>query len=107
MMRWVAMAPLLLVLVLFALSNRQEVRLGLWPTDVSTTMPLWLMVLGLGAMFFLIGAVMVWLAEAPTRRRLVALERSAASLAAELTSLRAERAEAETPAVVPALARLP
>ena len=106
MTRALVAAPVLLFLVLFALSNRHEVRVTLWPTDLSTAMPLYLMVLGLGSLFFLIGAVMVWLAHAPARRRVAVMERQGAAMAAELLLLRAERAEAETPTIVPALARL-
>ncbi len=102
-MRRLALAPLLLFLVLFALSNRQPVSITLWPTDISTTTPLWLMVLGLGALFFLIGAMLVWLAEAPARRRLAGLERQCAALSAELAGLRREAAAAEPPSVVPGL----
>ena len=48
--------PVLLVIVLFALSNQQSVRIVLWPTDFALQAPLSLAVLGLALVFFLGGA---------------------------------------------------
>jgi putative membrane protein len=42
-------APFLLVLIVFALSNRSTVQIGMWPTDLSLVVPLSLAVLGAGA----------------------------------------------------------
>ena len=40
MLRALIALPFLLVLVLFAFSNRQPVTLGIWPTDFAVTVPL-------------------------------------------------------------------
>lgn len=60
MLRLVIAAPLLLLIVLFALSNTAPVVLGLWPTDLRLRLPLWLAVLGGMALAFLAGGLLVW-----------------------------------------------
>ena len=45
-MRLLIALPLLLIMVLFALSNTAPVRLHLWPTDYALELPLSLAVLG-------------------------------------------------------------
>ncbi len=61
--------PILLVLVLFALSNRAPVRLSLWPTDFDLTLPLALAILGAAALAFLAGGLLVWVSVLTQRRR--------------------------------------
>ena len=56
-MRVLLAAPLLFILVLFALSNKQAVDLGLWPTDIQIELPVSLAVLGIAGLFFLFGAL--------------------------------------------------
>ena len=70
-------APFLLFLVVFALSNRGTVQIGLWPTDLSLVVPLSLAVLGAGAVFFVLGAVVVGLGSIAQRRRARRAERAA------------------------------
>ena len=55
--------PLVLLLLLFALSNRQMVQVALWPTDWSVDVMLSVVVLGAAAIAFLLGALTVWLSE--------------------------------------------
>lgn len=68
-MRWLLLLPLLAFVVLFALSNRQPVTLGLWPTDLTWQVSLAVAVLLVSAIAFLFGALMVWLSDLPHRRR--------------------------------------
>jgi hypothetical protein len=49
-----------LPLVLFALSNTEMVRLGIWPTDYSLEVHLSLAILIAMAFAFLLGAMVVW-----------------------------------------------
>ena len=56
MLRWILLAPLLILLILFGLSNRQEVYLYLWPFDLAWAAPLSVAILVIGALFFLLGA---------------------------------------------------
>lgn len=93
-MRWVLFLPLLLLLALFALSNTQEVEVRLWPLDAAWAAPLGIAMLLFGAFAFLLGAVLVWAANLPERRRAARVEQAARLLEAELASLRAREEQA-------------
>ena len=69
---------LCLPLVLFALSNTEMVRLGIWPTDYALDMHLSLAILSAMAIAFLLGALVVWLSELGQRRRARRAERNGA-----------------------------
>jgi uncharacterized integral membrane protein len=69
MLRVLFLAPFLLLLITFALSNQQPVSLALWPTDVSLEVPLSIAVLSVAGVFFLLGAVIVWIPALGHRRR--------------------------------------
>lgn len=88
MLRLLIAAPFILVIVVFALSNRQPVQLGLWPTDVSVSVPLALAILAPVAVAFFLGAVTMWFAAIGQRRRAGRAERRASLLAADLAKLR-------------------
>ncbi len=88
-MRLLILAPFLLLLVLFALSNTAPVRLGLWPTGWSLEAPLSLVVLGAMALAFLIGGVLVWIAELGQRRRARRAEQTVRLLEAQMQELKA------------------
>ncbi len=68
-MRLLIAIPVLLLLVLFALSNRETVTLNLWPTDLAWNTPLSLAVLIVAAISFLAGALLGWSNTVPLRRR--------------------------------------
>ena len=91
-MRWILLAPVLVLLVLFALSNRDEVSLRLWPLDVAWAAPLSVAVLVVAAVAFLFGALIAWAGALPYRRRARRLEEAARVLEAELSELRAREA---------------
>lgn len=80
--------PVLLLLVLFALSNRQGVAVGLWPTDFTLSVPLALAVLVPAAIACLAGALAFWLPALLLRRRLRRAEASLVALQADLTAAR-------------------
>jgi putative membrane protein len=83
---------LLLLLVLFALSNSQPVRLGLWPTDFSISPPLSLAMLVAMAAAFLLGAVLLWIDAVGARRRARRAEYAQRLLEAEVQGLKARMA---------------
>lgn len=99
MWRLLSVAPFLLVLVLFALSNRQDVTLGFWPTDLAVTLPLSLAILMAMAVAFLAGALVVWVPSLGVRLRARRLAREARTLQARLASR--ENVAAQSPAAVP------
>jgi uncharacterized integral membrane protein len=82
-------APLLLLLVLFALSNSQPVRLGLWPTDLKLEPPLSIAVLVAMGGAFLLGALMLWLEALAARRRARRAEYAQRLLEAQVQELKA------------------
>ena len=78
---------LCLPFALFALSNMEHVHLGLWPTDYSVEVPLSLAILGAMAVAFLLGALVVWIAELGQRRRARRAERTVKLLEAKIEEL--------------------
>jgi uncharacterized integral membrane protein len=85
--------PLLLLLVLFGLSNRQEVALELWPFDLAWVVPLSVAMLILAAVAFLFGAAVAWAGALSWRRRARRVEEAARVLEAELAEHRARQAK--------------
>ena len=76
-------------LVLFALSNTEVVRLGLWPTDYGIDVHLSLAILVAMAIAFLLGAIVVWISELSQRRRARRAERKVRLLEAQIESMSA------------------
>jgi lipopolysaccharide assembly protein A len=95
-MRWLVVLPIVLVVVLFAVSNTEPVRLTIWPLDVAWEAPASLAVLGFGALAFLLGAMVAWFAAFPYRRRVRELQQQTRVVQAELD---ATRTRAMPPAV--------
>jgi putative membrane protein len=93
-MRLLVLAPFLLLLVLFALSNTVPVRLGLWPTGLSLEAPLSLAILGAMGLAFLIGGLLVWIAELGQRRRARRAEQTVRLLEAQVQELRSRLPQA-------------
>jgi lipopolysaccharide assembly protein A len=87
-MRLLILAPVLLLLVLFALSNTAPARVGLWPTAWSLQAPLSLIVLVGMAFAFLVGAVLVWVSELAQRRRARRAEQSVRALETQVQELK-------------------
>ncbi len=79
----------LIVLTSFTLSNTQSVTLGLWPTGMSTTLPLSLAVLGCMAAAFFIGGVLIWGASLGARHRARRAEEQVRLLEAQVATLKA------------------
>jgi putative membrane protein len=83
---------LCLPLVLFALSNTEIVRLGIWPIDYSIEMHLSIAILVAMAIAFLLGALVVWMSELAQRRRARRAERTVRLLEAQIEALQARPA---------------
>jgi len=89
-LRLVIIIPLLLLLVLFLVSNSAALKLGLWPTDYTVTLPASLVVLGAMAVAFLAGAFLVWVSELGRRRRARQAEQAVAVLEEQVKALKAQ-----------------
>jgi len=87
--RLILISPLLLLLILFALSNTQSVRLGMWPTGISVEAPLSILILLAMAVAFLLGALSTWFVGLGARWRARRAEQSAGALRSELQAANA------------------
>jgi putative membrane protein len=80
---------LCLPLVLFALSNTEVVRLGLWPTDYGIDVHLSVAILVAMAIAFLLGALVVWVSALAQRLRARRAERTVRLLEGQIEELKA------------------
>ena len=88
-MRVLVAIPLLVLLIAFALSNQQPVRLGLWPTDILVDMPLSVAVLVAAGVFFVVGGFMTWTSALAAQARARDAERTVRQLEAQVQAMRA------------------
>jgi uncharacterized integral membrane protein len=95
MLRILIAAPFLFIMVLFALSNPQPTRFGLWPTDYTVQLPLSLAVLGAMGVAFLLGALLLWMSVLAARGRARRAERNVRLLEAQVAELKAKLAQAQ------------
>jgi lipopolysaccharide assembly protein A len=102
MLRAIVAFPFLLLLVIFALSNRGPVDLHFWPTDFELTVPLSVAILvGAGAFFFL-GALFTWFTALGQRFRAKRAERQVQALESEVQALQAQLQSLTARPVAPA-----
>lgn len=87
-MRVLLAIPLIIILVAFALSNQQAVRLGLWPTDIVMDMPLSVAVLVAAGVFFVVGGFMTWTTALAARARARNAERTVRQLEVQIEAMR-------------------
>lgn len=106
-MRFLIAVPILLLLVLFALSNKQVVQLGLWPTDISVDAPLSVAVLVASGVFFVAGALMTWGGTLALRGRARRAEMAVTQLQAQLKQMKTRPAPTPAAPIMPARTALP
>jgi uncharacterized integral membrane protein len=106
---WVVTAVVALLLVIFAVSNRESVTVTFWPLPVLIEAPLYLIVLLATVLGFLFGELVAWIGgrrwrrdARQKRRRVEALERE---LAATQSQLRPAPAPTGTRLAVPGAPR--
>ena len=87
MLRTLIALPVLIVLILFALSNPQPVTLTFWPTDFKLVTPVSAAVLVVAAAAFLIGSFFVWFPSLGARRRARIFERKSRRLEDQVNAL--------------------
>lgn len=87
MLRTLIALPVLIVLILFALSNPQPVTLLFWPTDFKLVTPVSAAVLVAAGGAFLLGSFFVWFPSLGARRRARAFERKSRRLEDQVNSL--------------------
>lgn len=94
---WIVLALVALVLILFAVSNREAVAVGLWPLPSVIQLPLYLVVLGTLVIGFFAGQLVTWVGGWRWRREARRSRERIATLERELDAERAQRSAASTP----------
>lgn len=86
---WIAVVPLFLVVVVFAVSNHQSTALSLWPV-LTEPVPFPVYGIALVGLFvgFVTGGVVAWFQHGRTRHRVRDLQRQSEAEQRELASLR-------------------
>ncbi len=92
---WLVTAPLIVVAVLFAVSNRGVVELALWPLPYTRSPPVYLVAFGGLAVGFLAGGLVAWWGAGRSRARARAAERAVRRRENEIEELREQAREAE------------
>jgi uncharacterized integral membrane protein len=94
---WIVLALMAVVLILFAVSNRETVSVGLWPLPALVVLPLYLVVLGMLLLGFVVGEVVAWIGAWHWRREARRSRDRIAELERELEAARAEPGAARIP----------
>src|SRR5216683_2461751 len=76
LVHWLVTLPLAIILVIFAVSNREGVIVTLWPLPVTVEAPLYLVVLLALVVGFLVGEVVAWINGRRWRASSMPYERS-------------------------------
>ena len=87
---WAVTLVAVVLLIPFAVSNREPVSLGFWPLPFLVDLPLYLLVLMLLLVGFVVGAAAAWLAGRRTRRELRRRRRRVEGLERELAAARSQ-----------------
>jgi uncharacterized integral membrane protein len=102
LLSWLIRLPLAVVIVLFALSNRQNVMVGLWPLEDGVALPLFLLVLLPLVAGFAAGLLLGGVRSLRHRRAAKQQARRAAELEREVEVLRSRPpAPADIPSPTP------
>lgn len=68
-LRWLITVPVAIIVVVFAVNNRGDASVNLWPFDLTITWPLFAFVFIGAGVGFVFGAALMWFTVAPSRRR--------------------------------------
>ena len=68
-LRWLITVPVAIIVVIFAVKNRGDASVNLWPFDLIITWPLFAFVFIGAGVGFVFGAALMWFTAAPARRR--------------------------------------
>ena len=82
---WFILLPIGVVAVVFAVFNRQDVVVNLWPSPFILSAPSWALVLSGCLIGFMLGGVSTWLAAAPGRSKARSARWRSESLERDLT----------------------
>jgi putative membrane protein len=94
---WIVAAIVAIVLILFAISNRQTVSVGLWPLPALVDVPLYLVLLGTLIVGFVAGELVAWIRGWHWRREARRGRDRIATLEREVEAAHAQRRETTAP----------
>jgi uncharacterized integral membrane protein len=94
---WIVLALVAVLLILFAVSNRETVSVGLWPLPAVLELPLYLVVLGTLVVGFFFGQLVGWIGGWRWRREARRSRERVAMLERELEAERAAHGEPRVP----------
>ncbi len=86
--------PLIVIVAVFSVVNRESISLNLWPLPEAVTLPLPVVTLGGVAIGLLAGACIGWLSAGPARRRLREERARVRALEARLAEMARQQAAA-------------
>ena len=94
---WIVAAPIVILVLWFALSNLNAITLRLWPLPFDLTIPIAFLTLSQLFICFLLGAIVTWIGDRHRRRetrllnkRVAELEQSLAETEGKLAVARAQ-----------------
>src|SRR3546814_7702107 len=86
----IVVAPIMLIAVLFAISNRQTVLLGLWPLPYEISAPVYLIAILPLAAGFIAGGMVAWIGAGKARARARAGARHTGAQEGEIAMLQGQ-----------------
>jgi uncharacterized integral membrane protein len=92
---WIVTAPIVIAVVLFAVSNLDEITLHLRPFPFDLTIRIWALTLIELFVGFLLGAIVTWIGDRRRRRDARLLAKRVVTLEQSLAAARARTAELE------------
>ncbi|HVY98696.1 MAG TPA: LapA family protein [Dongiaceae bacterium] len=104
---WIVSIPVIVIVALFAVNNRQTVEIELWPLPWAPSTPLFLLTLCAVLFGFLFGCLVMWLTGGKQRRRLRETRRDLDAARSELHVVRQRPAAPTGTAVTVTRNRLP
>jgi uncharacterized integral membrane protein len=88
---WIITIPFTIIVVVFAINNRDPVTVSLWPLPWIAQLPLYLVVLGSLLVGFLVGAAIAWLSAGRRRHEARVTAERLRGASAELTRLKRQQ----------------
>ena len=88
---WIVTIPFTIIVIVFAINNRDAVTASLWPLPWTAQLPLYLVVLGSLLVGFLVGAVIAWLSAGRRRHEARVTAERLRGVNAELTRLKRQQ----------------
>ena len=106
---WIVSIPVIIIVAVFAVDNRQDVTLEFWPLPwaLPWPVPVYLLTLGAVVFGFLFGCLVMWLTGARHRRRLREARRDLDAARSELHVVKQRPAAPTGTAVTLSQNRLP